>query len=78
MAAGNAGKGRRKGVPNKFTGALKDMILEALSAAGGVKYLEAQAKENPGPFLALVGKTLPMTVGGDGKGKLVIEWQNES
>lgn len=59
---GNAGKGRPKGTPNKVNAALKDMILGALDEAGGVQYLVSQARENPGPFLSLVGKVLPMTV----------------
>lgn len=57
--------GRKKGTPNKFTGALKDMVLQALSEAGGVEYLKKQAKESPGPFLALVGKLLPLNLTGD-------------
>lgn len=64
----NAGKGRVKGVPNKVTRELKDMILTALSKAGGVKYLTTQARETPTAFLALVGKVLPLQVTGeDGK-----------
>ena len=76
----NAGKGRKKGTPNKVTGELKSMILEALANAGGVTYLQKQADANPNAFLSLVGKVLPMTIGaGDGTGlkKLVIEWQSE-
>lgn len=57
--------GSRKGVPNKVTKQLKDMILGALDAAGGQDYLQRQAEENPGPFLALVGKVLPTTLAGD-------------
>lgn len=73
----NAGKGRPKGVPNKVTGELKDMILQALGDAGGVDYLKKQAAENPNAFLTLVGKVLPLQVGaGDGLKKLVIEWQD--
>jgi hypothetical protein len=72
----NAGKGRKAGTPNKVTGALKDMVLQALGNAGGVRYLETQAKENPVAFLTLVGKVLPLQVGGEGLKKLVIEWQD--
>ena len=63
-AALDAGRGRPKGVQNKFSMALKDMILTALDMAGGADYLHAQAKKNPGVFLALVGKVLPMSVAG--------------
>lgn len=59
------GSGRKKGTPNKFTGALKDMVLRALNDAGGVEYLVKQARSTPGPFLALVGKLLPLNVAGD-------------
>lgn len=61
-------KGRPKGVPNKVTGALKDMILQALSNQGGVAYLEKQAEKNPNAFLALVGRVLPLQVSGDPDG----------
>jgi len=44
------------------------MVTEALSAAGGVDYLVMQAYLNPGPFLALVGKTMPIKVEGDDSG----------
>jgi hypothetical protein len=71
-SAGNRGKGRKKGIPNKTTGLLKDAILKAAESAGGpeglVGYLEIQARENPGPFLALLGKVLPMQfAGGEGE-----------
>lgn len=59
---GNAGKGRQKGVPNKTTKALKEMILGALSDAGGQHYLRQQASENPAAFLTLIGKVLPSEI----------------
>lgn len=51
-----------KGATNKITTALKDMILQALSDAGGTAYLAEQAKANPNAFLALVGRVLPLQV----------------
>lgn len=70
---GKPGPGRPKGVPNKTTALLKDMILQALDKAGGVEYLERQAAENPGPFLTLVGKVLPMQLTGADGEKLTVE-----
>lgn len=76
MAKGKKTGGRQRGTPNKTTGALKDMILSALSGAGGVTYLQRQATENPSAFLTLVGKVLPLQLNGDGQaGALVITWQ---
>lgn len=65
---GDKRAGRPAGVPNKLTTELKDMILQALDGAGGIEYLKARAVDTPGPFLALVGKILPLQVTGeDGK-----------
>lgn len=66
-----AGKGRPKGVQNKSTALLKDAILKAAERAGGggedgiANYLQDQAFKNPGPFIALLGKVLPMQVTGE-------------
>jgi len=38
------------------------MILGALDDAGGRAYLAQQAQDNPGPFLALIGKVLPKDI----------------
>lgn len=67
------GVGRKKGSANKNTKELKDMILQALSEAGGVEYLKKQAVDTPGPFLALIGKVLPMAVTGADGGPVVVE-----
>jgi len=71
MAQGHKTGGRQKGTPNKTTALLKDSILKAGELAGKdfgkdglVSYLEAQAKLNPGPFMALLGKVLPTQVEG--------------
>jgi hypothetical protein len=68
IGKGKAGPGRPKGVPNKATAAVKDMILQALANKGGVEYLEQQAADNPTAFLTLVGKIIPLQVGGDPNG----------
>lgn len=62
--------GRAKGTPNKTTALLKDAIIQAATEAGGsgglIAFLRMQAnKENNGPFLALVGKVLPLQISGD-------------
>ena len=54
--------GRPKGVPNKATKALKEMILVALDKAGGEAYLLSQAENNPVAFMTLIGKVLPSEI----------------
>jgi hypothetical protein len=67
---GTPGPGRPKGSPNKTTALLKDAIIQAATNAGEgdmVEYLTRQAQINPGPFMSLLGKVLPMQVtGADG------------
>lgn len=67
------GPGRPKGQLNKVNAELKDMILGALSDAGGQEYLVERAKDNPTAFMALVGKILPYQVTGEGGGPVRIE-----
>jgi hypothetical protein len=57
-----AKSGRKKGVPNKTTQEIKDMILGALDEVGGQSYFVAQSIENPNAFMSLVGKILPKQV----------------
>jgi hypothetical protein len=74
-----AGMGRPKGALNKTTALLKDAILKAAERAGNrvgddgmVSYLEVQATENPGPFMSLLGKVLPMQFTGEVNGDIII------
>lgn len=66
--------GSRKGVPNKVTRELKEMILAALDKAGGVEYLAvcARNQKTAPAFLALLGRVLPMQVTGEGGGPVQI------
>ncbi len=71
--------GRAKGTPNKTTALLKDAILKAATDAGNgdmAAYLEKQALENPGPFLSLLGKVLPMQLADNDGGPLQIIIKN--
>ncbi|CAB4145718.1 hypothetical protein UFOVP1204_73 [uncultured Caudovirales phage] len=63
------GPGRPKGIPNKNTTLLKDALIQAAEQAGGkeglVGYLTTQATANPGHFMTLLGKVLPLQLTGD-------------
>jgi hypothetical protein len=72
IGKGTPGPGRKKGVPNKNTTIIKEMILEALDKAGGVDYLKARAVDQPSAFLALVGKVLPLQLTGKDDGPIQI------
>lgn len=65
--------GRPKGVPNKVTGEVKTMILEALEGLGGAAYLMDKAESHPAAFMALVGKVMPLQVTGANGGAIVFE-----
>lgn len=71
-----AGPGRPKGMQNKNTLLLKDALLLAAKGAGGkdglVGYLTTQAVENPGPFMSLLGKVLPLQITGADGGPVLI------
>ena len=66
---GHAKLGRRKpGLPNHSTQLLKDAILQAATEEGGgdlVAFLRQQAREQPGPFLGLLGRVLPLQLASD-------------
>jgi hypothetical protein len=64
-APGERRGGRQKGTPNKVNSDLKEMILGALAGVGGQDYLQRQAELNPGSFLTLIGKVLPLQLTGE-------------
>ena len=61
------GAGRKKGVPNKQTTAVKQCILNAFENIGGVANLSKWAEENQTEFYKLWGRMIPLEhVGEDG------------
>lgn len=66
------GSGRKEGGTNKITSDVKQAILEAFNALGGVGYLCAVAREDPKAFCALLGKLIPAKVAGDEDNPLVL------
>lgn len=65
MAKGKKTGGRTKGAPNKVTSTVKMMVLGALAAKGGQKWIEKQMDAEPVAFMTLLGKILPTQVVGD-------------
>jgi hypothetical protein len=65
--------GSRKGKPSKISRDVKEMILGALSAGGGQKWLEIQMAANPAAFMTLVGKILPLQVSGADGGPVTFQ-----
>lgn len=57
--------GRRKGVPNKLSGAAKDNMAEAYRLIGGTATLAAWAKDNLTDFFKLYARLLPVEGAGD-------------
>jgi len=77
----NAGKGRKKGVPNKTTLALKEAILRAAELSGFdtkgegglVGYLQRVADEDVKAFSGLLGRVLPLQLTGDKTNPVVLQ-----
>ncbi len=66
------GAGRPKGAPNKLSSDVKGMVLGALNAKGGQRWLEKQMDANPVAFMTILGKVLPTTIASDPENPLEI------
>src|SRR4051812_26293911 len=60
----NAGKGRKKGVPNKTTASAKQAFALAFDGIGGAKALQVWAAENQTEFYKLFARLIPTEVTG--------------
>ena len=56
------GSGRKAGTPNKVTGAVREMTLEALEQLGGVDYLISLGKTEPAVFGGLLRRCMPQAI----------------
>lgn len=65
-----AGAGRPAGSLDKGNKLIREMVVEALEAAGGVDYLAERAKDprTASAFLGLIGKVMPVQVTGEDGG----------
>lgn len=66
------GAGRKKGVPNKQTTAVKQCIINAFENIGGVQNLSRWASENETEFYKLWGRMIPHEVTGEDGGDIKI------
>ena len=59
---GLPGPGRPKGVPNKQTKEIKEMLLQSLHDAGGAEYFRQLSESNSSAYASLLGKIIPAEV----------------
>lgn len=64
--------GRRKGVPNKITTTMKEMVSATLENLDGITGMTKWARENPTEFYKIASKLLPMET--TGQMKTIIEY----
>lgn len=62
------GAGRPKGSLDKGNALIRELICNALDELGGTAYLVDKAESHPAAFLALIGRTMPLQVTGEGGG----------
>lgn len=82
----NAGMGRKPGVPNKTTAALKDAVLLAAEEIGvdgegkdGLKgYLKMLAMTEPKAYAGLLGKIIPLQINGHLQHELISKEQRDA
>lgn len=66
-SAGNRGKGRKKGVPNRLTKSAREAMELAFQGIGGVSSLTKWAKDNQTEFYKLFSRLIPVQTEHTGK-----------
>ena len=79
-SAGNRGKGRKKGVPNKVTADARKAMELAFAGIGGVKQLTEWAGDNLTDFYKLWGRLIPneQKVQATGTGTIEVVFRDEA
>jgi len=74
--AGTGGKregaGRKKGVPNKISGRVKQNIVGVFDRIGGREKMAKWAEENQTDFYRLYGRLAPTEIEANVKGKVIV------
>lgn len=67
--------GRKRGVANKTTSAVRNAIVNAFETVGGEQYLVMVALTDPKTFVSLLGRVLPLKaeVTGEDGGPVITE-----
>ena len=68
-----AGPGRPRGVPNKTTQVVKDLITRAFDEKGGLDAFVAWAKRNETEFYKIWARLLPLQLSGKDDGPIQTE-----
>ena len=66
------GAGRKKGVPNKLSGSVKQNIVGVFDRIGGREKMAKWAEENQTDFYRLYGRLAPTEIEANVKGKVIV------
>jgi len=66
------GAGRKKGVPNKLSGSVKQNIVGVFDKIGGREKMAKWAEDNQTDFYRLYGRLAPTEIEANVKGKVIV------
>lgn len=65
MARGRKTGGRKRGVPNKISGTVRENVIQVFDQIGGLRQMAQWAQKNRTEFYRLYAKLLPVEVKGE-------------